>query len=181
VLHASLGDGAELRPLEPWLAEEFAAFVDTERGHLAPWIPWARTVVDADTARAFLQRYADNQARDGGRIYGIWLDDTLAGGAAYRAFDATLGVCEIGVWLAEGAQGRGLVTRAVRHLIGWAVDVRGIERVEWNVVPGNARSIAVARRLGFTRDGVLRSAFPLGGVRHDFEVWSLLAHEWRGR
>ena len=88
---------------------------------------------------------------------------------------------EIGVWLAEGAPGRGLVTRAVRRLINWAVGVRGIERVEWKVVPDNARSIAVARRLGFARDRVVRSVFPLGGVRHDVEVWSLLAHEWQGR
>ncbi|MEU8215102.1 hypothetical protein AB0C47_04975 [Micromonospora taraxaci] len=28
-------------------------------------------------------------------------------------------------------------------------------------------------------DVVLRQAFPLGGERHGFEVWSLLASEWR--
>ncbi|MGW3892252.1 hypothetical protein ACWD69_26510 [Micromonospora chokoriensis] len=29
------------------------------------------------------------------------------------------------------------------------------------------------------RDGVLRQALPLDGERHDVEVWSLLASEWR--
>ncbi|OLE24566.1 MAG: hypothetical protein AUG44_18765 [Actinobacteria bacterium 13_1_20CM_3_71_11] len=153
-----------MRPLEPWQAEEFAAFVDKERG-----------------PGPFSSGTPTKQARDRGRIYGIWLDDTLAGGALYRDFEVAASVYEIGVWLAEGAPGRGLVTRAVRRLINWAVGVRGIERVEWKVVPDNARSIAVARRLGFARDRVVRSVFPLGGVRHDVEVWSLLAHEWQGR
>lgn len=51
-----LSPGAELRPLEPWQAAEFAAHVAAARDHLAPWLPWARTVVDTESARAFLQR-----------------------------------------------------------------------------------------------------------------------------
>jgi ribosomal-protein-serine acetyltransferase len=82
-------------------------------------------------------------------------------------------------WLAAGAQGRGLISRAATRMIDWAVRERGMARVEWLVVPNNARSIAVAQRLGMTRDGVLRQAFPIDGVRHDVELWSVLAGEWR--
>ena len=172
-----LAGNAELRALEPWQATEFAAHVERARAHLAPWLPWASTVVDEDTARAFLQRYADEQARDGGRIYGIWLDGTLVGGTLFRVFEPRFGTCEIGVWLAPEAQGRGLVTRAVRRMIEWAFEVRGMARVEWRTVPENARSIAAAKRLGMSLDGVLRQAYPVNGVRHDVEIWSLLAGE----
>jgi ribosomal-protein-serine acetyltransferase len=147
------------------------------RPHLAPWLPWANSITGEAGARAFLQRYADRQAADAGRIYGIWLGTRLVGGALFRVFDAESGVCEIGVWLSPDVQGRGLVTRAARHLIQWAFDVRGMTRVEWHCVPHNTRSIAVARRLGMSRDGVLRSAFAFNGERHDVEVWSLLAAE----
>jgi ribosomal-protein-serine acetyltransferase len=174
-----LGSGGELCPLEPWQAEEFADHVTQARAHLAPWIPFATRVVDVDSARELLQRYADKQARDAGRLYGIWLDGDLVGGTLFRAFDAGAGVCEVGVWLAPQAEGRGLVTRAVRHMLDWAIHVRGIRRVEWRTDPNNARSRAVAQRLGMTLDGVLRSSFVLNGTRRDTEVWSLLAHEWR--
>lgn len=177
MLTLALGDDAELRALEPWQAAEFAAYVDDARPHLAPWLPWANSITDEDGARAFLQRYADRQAADEGRIYGIWLGARLVGGALFRVFDTGSGVCEIGVWLAPDVQGRGLVTRAAGHLIRWAFDVRGMTRVEWLCVPQNTRSIAVARRLGMSRDGVLRSAFAFNGERHDVEVWSLLAAE----
>ena len=78
VLTHPLGDGAELRALEPWRAEEFAAHVAREREHLAPWLPWARSITDAAGARAFLQSYADRQAADEGRIYGLWVDGTTS-------------------------------------------------------------------------------------------------------
>jgi ribosomal-protein-serine acetyltransferase len=173
-----LGDGAELRPLEPWQAAEFAAYVERSRAHLAPWLPWATTVIDEESARQLLRRYAEAQANDAGRIYGIWLEDVLVGGTLFRTFDVDAGYCEVGVWLAPEAEGRGLVTRAVRHMIDWAIGVRGMARVEWRTVPHNHRSVAGAKRLGMTRDGILRQAFPIDGGRQDIEVWSLLADEW---
>ena len=175
-----LGDGAELRPLEPWQAHEFAVHVALIRDHLRPWIPFAGQVVDEASARELLQRQADRTARDEGRFYGIWVDGVLRGGTLFRVFDLAAGICEVGVWLAPDVQGRGLITRAVNHMIDWAVG-RGIMRVEWRTNPANDRSRAVAQRLGMTLEGVLRSSFLLNGVRHDTEVWSILADEWPGR
>jgi RimJ/RimL family protein N-acetyltransferase len=60
-------------------------------------------------------------------------------------------------------------------MIEWALGTRGMSRVEWSAATGNIRSIAVAKRLGMEREGVLRSALALDGVRHDVEVWSLVA------
>ena len=176
-----LGGGAELRPLEPWQAAEFAEHVARSRAHLAPWLPWATTVTDEESARQFLRRYAEAQANDAGRIYGIWLDEVLVGGTLFRVFDVGAGSCEVGVWLAPEAEGRGLITRAVRHMIDWAVGVRGMARVEWRTLPHNHRSIAGATRQGMTHEGVLRLAFPIRGIRQDVEVWSLLAGEWHSR
>jgi RimJ/RimL family protein N-acetyltransferase len=173
MLKLSLSDDAELRALEPWHAGEFTEFLEGARPHLAPWLPWATTIADEAGAREFLQRYADRHAADDGHIFGIWLGDRLVGGALFRVFDVAFGVAELGVWLAPDAQGRGLMTTSVRHLIAWAFE-RGVHRIEWHCTPSNERSIAVARRLGMTREGVLRSAFPVAGVRQDMEVWSLL-------
>ncbi|MFH8371538.1 GNAT family N-acetyltransferase [Streptomyces sp. NPDC018031] len=173
-----LGGQARLRPLEPWQAREFLTHVDRARDTVDPWIPWATLSTDLASATATLQRYADRLAEDAGRIYGIWLDGTLVGGVMFTRFDSESGVCEIGCWLEPAGEGRGLVTRACRALIDWAFRERGMSRVEWWAAAGNARSIAVARRLGMTRDGVLRRRSPYRGVRHDSEVWSVLAEEW---
>ncbi|MFI7442907.1 GNAT family N-acetyltransferase [Nonomuraea indica] len=176
----SLGDdGAELRPLEPWRAEEFLAHMDRGREFVGRHIALADAVTDLASSRSFLQAYADKAAADTGRIHGIWTDGKLVGGVLFRTMDVAQGVAETGCWLEPSAAGRGLVTRAARVIIDWAVEERGIHRVEWRVSSANEASIAVARRLGMTRDGVLRESFRHRGELQDIEVWSVLAPEWR--
>lgn len=172
MLSHPLSEGAELRALEPWHAEEFHQFVEGARAHLAPWLPWATDIDGPAAAERWLLKYAEDQARDGKRLYGIWLAGNLVGGTGFASFHAPTGICELGAWLAPRAQGRGLVTLAARRMVEWAVEIRGMSRVEWRAPTGNRRSIAVARRLGMEREGVLRSAVVLHGVRHDLEVWA---------
>ncbi|MFF3320921.1 GNAT family N-acetyltransferase [Streptomyces sp. NPDC002889] len=178
----SLGhDGAELRPLEPCQAEEYFANIERGREYIGQYVALPTVATDVASARAFLQSYADKAAADAGRLFGIWLDDTLVGGVLFRTMDVAAGTCEAGCWLEPSAVGRGLVTRATTVIIDWAVEQRGIHRVEWQVSSANKASINVARRLGMTHEGVLRESYPYGGVRHDMEVWSVLAPEWRAR
>lgn len=180
MLSTTIGD-AELRALEPWQAAEFAAFTARHRAHLSPWLPWAVSVVDEESAHGFLQRYADATARDGGRIYALWRDGEMVGGTLFRVFDPPSRTCEIGVWLAPEATGRGLVTRAVAAMVAWAVDVRGMRRVEWCCVPENEASRRVARRLGFVHEGTARQAFEHDGRVWDVETWALLGSERQER
>lgn len=176
----SLGDdGAELRPLEPWQAEEFLAHMERGREFIGQYIGLADAVTDLESSRAYLRSYAEKAAADTGRIYGIRTDGKLVGGVLFRTMDLASGTAEAGCWLEPSAAGRGLVTRAARVIIDWAVEERGIHRVEWRAASANAPSIAVARRLGMTKDGVLRESHPYRGKRHDIEIWSVLAPEWR--
>ncbi|MFJ1971681.1 GNAT family N-acetyltransferase [Streptomyces sp. NPDC087903] len=176
----SLGDdGAELRPLEPWHAEEFLAHLERGREFINQYIPFGESAVDVTSARDALQRYADMRAADTASLHGLWLEGKLVGGVLFLNFDAANGNCEVGCWLEPAGTGRGLVTRAMRVLIDFAVERRGIHRVEWVASAGNRPSLNVARRLGMTQDGVRRESYPHRGVRHDLEVWSILAPEWR--
>ncbi|MER6910421.1 GNAT family protein [Streptomyces sp. NPDC000594] len=173
------GDGAELCPLEPWQAEEFLAHIDRGREFIGRHNGLPDIVTDLDSSRVFLQTYADRTAADAGRIAGIRWQGTLVGAVILRRLEVAQGVAEAGCWLEPAAVGRGLVTRAARVLIDWAVEERGVHRVEWWVSPANAPSIAVARRLGMTREGTLRQSYAYRGERHDEEIWSVLAPEWR--
>ncbi|WP_214324686.1 GNAT family N-acetyltransferase [Nonomuraea sediminis] len=178
----SLGDdGAELRPLEPWHAEEFLANMDRGREFIGQYISLPDVVTDLESSRAYLRSYADKAATDTGRICGIWTGGKLVGGVLFRTMDIQRGSAEAGCWLEPSAAGKGLVTRAARVIIDWAIEERGIHRVEWVAAAANEPSIAVARRLGMTRDGVLRESYFYRGKRHDMEVWSVLAPEWRAK
>ena len=170
----ALTSTADLRPLEPWQAEEFAAHMDRAREHIRPWVGPSFVTSDVEGARATLTRYADGTARDGARIYGIWEGGALVGGVMFVEFSAAAGVCEIGCWLEPAAEGKGLITAACRALIEWAFEVRGIHRAEWRCRADNVRSADVAKRLGMTFEGVLREAWRIGDAFYDKQVWSLL-------
>lgn len=176
---ASLGEGVELRPLLPDAAEEFAAHIDRGREFIGRYVGLADAVPDADAARRILETYEQKAAADTGRMWGIWADEVLVGGVLFRTMDFRMETAEAGCWLEPAAVGKGLVTRAVAAIIDWAVEVRGIHRVEWLASSQNAPSIAVAQRLGMTRDGVARESYLHRGVRYDMEIWSVLAPEWR--
>ncbi|MFF9014686.1 GNAT family N-acetyltransferase [Streptomyces sp. NPDC014870] len=172
-----LRDNALLRPLETWHAEEFAANLDRAREHIRPWVGQAFVTDSLDGARATLLRYAERQAADGARLYGIWLDGTLVGGVMFVSLDAASGNCEIGCWLEPAAEGNGLITTACGVLLDWAFGTRGLHRAAWHCRADNARSAAVAERLGMTLEGTERESWPYDGVRHDTQIWSVLAHE----
>lgn len=177
MFHRVLSPCAELRPLELWHADEFAAHMERAREHIRPWVGASFVTDTVEGARATLHRYAASAADDGARLFGIWADGRLVGGVMFVAFSAAAGHCEIGCWLEPAAEGRGLVTAASRVLVEYALRERGLNRVEWRCRADNERSAAVARRLGMTLDGTLRGAWLNGGVFHDKQVWALVRED----
>ncbi|MFF5716069.1 GNAT family N-acetyltransferase [Streptomyces buecherae] len=81
---------------------------------------------------------------------------------------------EIGYWTVKEHRGRGYTVEAARRMIDWAFGELGVERVEWYAEVGNEGSWAVARSLGFQREGTLRARIPHAGTRRDSWIGSLL-------
>jgi [ribosomal protein S5]-alanine N-acetyltransferase len=98
-----------------------------------------------------------------GRCVGsVWLDIGPSGRAS------------VGYWLLEHARGRGLVTRALALVAGWAFSEYGVKRLSLLADPRNEASLRVAERAGFTKEGVLRSWADVNGERVDHVSYSLL-------
>ncbi|MER6434389.1 GNAT family protein [Streptomyces sp900105245] len=169
---------AHLSPLEVWHAEEFAAHMGRAADYIRPWVGQRFVTDSIESAVATLRRYAERQANDEARLFGIWHQGTLVGGVMFANFNASSSVCEIGCWLEPAAEGRGLVTNACRLLLEWAFDARGIHRAEWHCRADNERSVAVAQRLGMLLEGVHRDSWIYDGTRYDKVVWSILRREW---
>ena len=129
------------------------------------------------------------------RIEGSWRsfeDEGDATGVAFAIVDAASGdpvgmcgidgwsstdVVQFGYWLAAGARGRGLATRAVTLMTGWLLEL-GAARVFLTIQAENAASAAVARRAGFRYEGTLRAYGVWQGRRQDVEVFAVLPDEW---
>ncbi len=172
-------DELSLALLERDDAPALSALVEANRAHLLPWMPWA-----ADTApRAtldFIERRAlpAIAAADGFEV-GLWWRGSLVGSAGVHSLQRSSRSASLGYWLAAEAQGRGIVTRAMSALIDKAFLDHGLERIDIRADAQNARSRAVAERLGFPYEGTLRREYWNGRSYVDLAVYSLMRSEWR--
>lgn len=71
--------------------------------------------------------------------------------------------------------GRGLMTEAVRLATVHAFAELGLDRLEANIGPDNARSIALVKRLGFRLEGFSPNYGRINGEWHAVERWALIA------
>jgi len=77
--------------------------------------------------------------------------------------------------------GKGLMRTALALVLARAFGDLGLHRVEANIQPGNRRSIALVRGLGFRHEGLARSYLKISGRWRDHEHWALIKEEWRAR
>jgi ribosomal-protein-serine acetyltransferase len=170
-----LREGVEVREWDLEDAEAVFAEVDQNRERLRDWLPWVDATRSPDDIRAFLERCA---ASDGKQVpFGIYVDGVLAGNVGLTLGE--LGEGELGYWIGGSFEGRGLVTRASRAILGYAFEELGLRRMQLCAAAENLRSRAVAERLGMTQEGVLRRAERIRDDRiFDTVVYSILADEW---
>ena len=173
-----LGDGIVVRALTPDDDVELFELIDRNRDRLRPWMAWEPMTKGPADTRAFIERaIASEHDHDAN---GIYLDGRLAGSVGLRV-DALDEKGEVGYWLDRDAEGRGIVTRACERALAFAFEELGLHRVELLAATGNARSRAVAERLGMIQEGTGREAGRIDGGFVDLVTYAILDREWRGR
>jgi ribosomal-protein-serine acetyltransferase len=177
VLRHDLTPDTYLRLVEPRDAEELYAVIARNRAHLSRWMPWVSTQTLEGT-REFIQATRRQLADDDGLQTAVVHGGRIAGMVGFHFVDWRNRSTTIGYWLAEDAQGRGIMTAAVRALVDHAFGPWRLNRVAIHAAPGNARSRAIPLRLGFTEEGTLRADERLGDIYLDSVVYAVLAAEW---
>jgi RimJ/RimL family protein N-acetyltransferase len=87
---------------------------------------------------------------------------------------------EVGFWVMPARRRAGVGSRAVSMAVGWMFGELDLLRVEMTTTPDNRVVPALARRLGFTREGLLRARNIERGQRVDVVWFGLLREEWAG-
>ncbi|HEX9952487.1 MAG TPA: GNAT family N-acetyltransferase [Rubricoccaceae bacterium] len=103
--------------------------------------------------------------------------DALVGTVALVGWERTHRRAEVGFILHRGAWGRGYAAEAVRGVLGFAFGAMGLHRVEADVDPDNAVSLALLARLGFRAEGRLAERWFTFGAWRDSVVLGLLARD----
>lgn len=154
-------------------ASEFIAAVQASKTLLHPWVN------PPDTASRFTG-YLDRAAREDQASYLI----------RHAPCGALVGYANINNIVRGAIQGghlgyagfashagRGLMTAGLAAVIADAFGTLRLHRLEANIQPGNARSLAIVRRLGFRREGFSPHYLLIDGDWRDHERWAILADD----
>jgi ribosomal-protein-serine acetyltransferase len=181
VFKLQVDDDSELVLRSQTDAERFFRLTDTNRTYLRPWLPWVdHTNAIEDTAEYI--RKCEAGFRAGTQIdVGIRYKGDWVGSVGLNDISKEDRKAEIGYWLAEDAQGKGTMTRAVQALVDHGFSQLDLNRIWIRCAAENEKSAAVPRRLGFTHEGTLRQNERVYDHFEDQMVWSLLRSEWEQR
>ena len=175
------GDGVTLRVPQYGDHAEWAALREASREFLTPWEPtWPSDDLSRSAFRRRLKRYADDQRND--LAYALMIfrneDNALVGGitlANIRRGVAQAG--SIGYWSGQPFARKGYMTAALRALIPFSFQTLRLHRLEAACIPGNAASVALLERTGFTREGYARSYLCINGMWQDHLLFARLVDD----
>lgn len=177
------GDRIILRMPELADYRDWAALRAESRAFLEPWEPrWAADELSRAAWRARLNRYRDDYAQ--GSAASFFLFDRKAGRllGGITLGNIRYGVAQtghIGYWMGSRHAGKGYMTEAVCLVTSHAFQRLRLHRIEAACIPGNTRSIRVLEKVGFQREGLLRSYLRINGEWHDHYLYALIAGESR--
>jgi ribosomal-protein-alanine N-acetyltransferase len=109
--------------------------------------------------------------RDDDALVGVYNFSEIVRGAFQSAF--------LGYFAFAPLAGTGLMSEGLAAALDIAFRKLKLHRVEVNIQPTNARSLALATRLGFTREGYSRRYVKIGGRWRDHVRFAMLADDWR--
>lgn len=150
--------------------EEFTALAGRSTGHHRPWLFPPLT---AEAYAAYARRLIEDPARAGflvcrresGRIAGfININNIVEGGFRSGA---------LGYGAFAPAVGHGLMGEGLGLVVRYAFGPMRLHRLEANIQPGNAASIALVSRAGFRLEGFSPDFLFIDGAWRDHERWAI--------
>jgi ribosomal-protein-alanine N-acetyltransferase len=163
------------------LASDEREFIERARASRALHQRWVAAPSSAAAFRAWLARCRARPATFRGYVV-VARGEGLVG--VLNLSEIVYGVFKsayLGYYAFAGAAGRGLMTQGLALVLDAAFGDVGLHRVEANVQPENARSLAFLARNGFTREGYSRRYLKIGGRWRDHVRFAMLAEDWRAR
>jgi ribosomal-protein-alanine N-acetyltransferase len=169
--------------LRPPRAADGEAFVAAVRASRPLHGPWTRPPETPARFAAFAARFAPRGKatthagylvfrRDDDALVGVFNFSEIVRGGFQNAY--------LGYYGFAPHSRRGYMTEGMALALDVAFGVLKLHRVEVNIQPTNARSLALARRIGFTHEGFSRRYVKIAGRWRDHERFAMLAEDWRG-
>lgn len=150
--------------------------IDNQREYLSEWLPFVEITQDISFTQNFIKSYLKSDRVD--KTFIILCDNEFVGLIGLKDTDTENFKTEIGYWLSEPYQHKGIITKSCKTILNYVFYDMDMHRIRITVATKNHKSQKVAERLGFTKEGIERD-----GELHtrgfvDLVVYGLLRDEF---
>ncbi|CAM4162244.1 GNAT family N-acetyltransferase [Bordetella tumulicola] len=169
-------EGLILRRFQNNDATAFANAARESVDTVGRWMPWCTPSFSKQDALAWFKQCRASARSETGYELGVFSQQTgeFLGGVALNAIHHQNLFCNLGYWVKQSAQRKGVALRAVRALVPHAFHVLGMQRVEIVIATGNTASEAIARNYGAHFEGIARNRLQLHGVAVSASIFSIV-------
>lgn len=149
--------------------------IDSEREYLAEWLPFIELSKTLSFTRRFIENYLLSDKLD--VTFSIYFQNNFVGIIGLKETDLDNKKTEIGYWMSEKYQHKGIMTKSCKVLIDYAFDEMNLNRIQIKAATENLKSQGIPDRLGFKREGIERDGELHSRGFVDLVVFGLLKAE----
>lgn len=150
--------------------------IDKNRVYLREWLPF----VDATVDESYTQSFVENSLANDQKQYLIYYQNKFGGLIGLNNTDLANNKTEIGYWICEDMQRKGLVIQSVSKLLALAFDRFDLNKVTIKVGVSNYKSRKIPEKLNFIFEGIERDGELLSDNKYtDLAIYSLLRKEYK--
>lgn len=153
-------------------AEVIFNTIINERDYLSEWLPFVEHTHEISFTHSFIEEYLNSERKD--LTCAIYYQNQFVGLIGLKDTDTDNKKTEIGYWLSEAFQHKGIITCSCKTLISYAFDEMDINRIQIKAAEHNLKSQQIPVRLGFKREGIERDGELHSRGFVDLVIFSLL-------
>ncbi len=169
--YLSVDEKTKLEKLKLKHTEIIYNAINSNRDFLGKWLPFVPLTQKVEDTTGFI---CSIQASSRDEVFVVWHKNQFAGLIGYKEIDTVNQKAEIGYWLCENMQGKGIMTSCVHELVAHGFNEKKLNRIQIKTAEGNIKSANIPKRISFQFEGIERQGERHGAHFLNLEIYSLL-------
>lgn len=165
--------------LNPVDVKDIFNTIISEKAYLGRWLPFVASTNEFKDTEHFVSQAIQIATQIPQYVFTIRYQDKFAGLIGMTATDVQNQKTELGYWLSETFQKKGIMTKSITELCRWIFTELPINRIQIKCAVNNYFSQKIPIQLNFHLEGVERDGELLREeVFTDLNIYSLLKKDW---
>lgn len=151
--------------------------VNNNREHLKEWLPFVYKMQSVEFAESYVKGSIQRNKDGNEYAFVIVENNKIIGRVGVYKIDTQNKIGEIGYWIAEDFQGRGIIYKSCKAIIHLCFSELELNRIELKCGTENLKSQKIPKKLNFKKEGVISQGELLNDKFIDLYLYSLIKNQ----